>query len=317
MCGGDDRPRRAGRGEPRLVAARDDWALDGRGGRPAPARSRGRRPSTKWPRCCAICNDARVPVTAAAGRSGVSGGSVPLHGGVVLDLSALSGIVDVDDDVAGARRARRARSATSSRTSCAPSHGVTLGHWPQSIDAVDRRRLARVPRARASSRPATGRSRTWCSGSTSSSPTAPSCSTGGAPRAAVGPDLNQVFVGSEGTLGVITGARLRLHPAPPRDANGSVRGSRRFGDGLDACRRIVQRGATPAVLRLYDEIESQRNFRQRLVRAARARRRRRRDRRRGDGGRRRGVRRRSMSTRRRARRPVARAPQRRGRARSR
>src|SRR5207302_10863325 len=41
--------------------------------------------------------------------------------------------------------------------------------------------------------------------------------TGGPPRAAVGPDLNQAFVGSEGTLGVITEATLRVHPAPTAD----------------------------------------------------------------------------------------------------
>src|SRR6266508_5884063 len=45
-----------------------------------------------------VCDEARVPVTAAAGRSGVCGASVPLHGGVVLDLCALSGIVDVDGE---------------------------------------------------------------------------------------------------------------------------------------------------------------------------------------------------------------------------
>jgi alkyldihydroxyacetonephosphate synthase len=79
--------------------------------------------------------------------------------------------------------------------------------------------------------------------------------TGGAPRAAVGPDLNQLFVGSEGTLGVITGARLRVHPAP----TGEVRAAYRFpafADGLDVCRRILRRGATPAVLRLYDAIDA-------------------------------------------------------------
>ncbi len=43
-----------------------------------------------------VCNEARVPVTAAAGRSGVCGSSVPVHGGVVLDLCGLAGIRDVD-----------------------------------------------------------------------------------------------------------------------------------------------------------------------------------------------------------------------------
>src|SRR6187200_414094 len=42
------------------------------------------------------CNEARVPVTAAAGRSGVCGASVPVFGGVLLDLTAIEGIVDVD-----------------------------------------------------------------------------------------------------------------------------------------------------------------------------------------------------------------------------
>src|SRR5688572_2678062 len=44
----------------------------------------------------AVCNDATIPVTAAAGRSGVCGASVPVHGGVVLDLCGLTGIIDVD-----------------------------------------------------------------------------------------------------------------------------------------------------------------------------------------------------------------------------
>jgi alkyldihydroxyacetonephosphate synthase len=84
--------------------------------------------------------------------------------------------------------------------------------------------------------------------------------TGGqAPRAACGPDLTQLFVGSEGTLGVITEIRLRAHPRPAADRRAAYRFSN-FAAGLDACRRMVQRGATPAVLRLYDEAETRRSF---------------------------------------------------------
>ena len=84
--------------------------------------------------------------------------------------------------------------------------------------------------------------------------------TGGHPRQAAGPDLNQLFVGSEGTLGIITGARLRAHPAPDPRASGGVRLRQSFAAGLEACRRILRRGATPAVLRLYDAIEADRNY---------------------------------------------------------
>src|SRR4029453_16259428 len=80
-------------------------------------------------------------------------------------------------------------------------------------------------------------------------------STGGWPRAAAGPDLTQLFVGSEGTLGVITGARLRVHPAPTHEGQEAWT-LPSFGHGLEAMRSIVQRGATPAVLRLYDAAEA-------------------------------------------------------------
>ncbi len=66
-------------------------------------------------------------------------------------------------------------------------------------------------------------------------------------------------MGSEGTLGVITGGRFRVHPVPADEGRLAV-GFATFADGLDACRRILRRGATPAVLRLYDATESGRSF---------------------------------------------------------
>ncbi|TPW11566.1 MAG: alkyldihydroxyacetonephosphate synthase, partial [Acidimicrobiaceae bacterium] len=44
----------------------------------------------------AECAEHGIPVTAAGGRSGVNGASVPVFGGVVLDLTALQGIASVD-----------------------------------------------------------------------------------------------------------------------------------------------------------------------------------------------------------------------------
>ena len=116
------------------------------------------------------CDDARVPLTVAAGRSGVCGASMPVHGGVVLDLTALDGIVAVDD-TSLVLDVRAGTFGTPLEAALRTEHGVTLGHWPQSID------LSTVGgwlacRAWASSPPATARSRTSCSVSTSSSPTA-------------------------------------------------------------------------------------------------------------------------------------------------
>jgi alkyldihydroxyacetonephosphate synthase len=204
-----------------------------------------------------ICNEAVIPVTAAAGRSGVCGGSVPVHGGVVLDLCGLSGIVDVDQtslllDV------RAGMFGDHLEHDLRTDHGVTLGHWPQSIAlSTVGGWLACRGAGQLSTR--YGKIEDMVVGLDVVLADGTLIHTGGNPRAAVGPDLNQLFVGSEGTLGVITGARLRLHPAPTHERRAAY-GFASFEDGLDACRRILRRGATPAVLRLYDAIEGQRNF---------------------------------------------------------
>ncbi len=97
----------------------------------------------------------------------------------------------------------------------------------------------------------------WWSGSSSCSPTARSCVTGGAPAGAVGPDLTQLVLGSEGTLAVITKVWLRTHPLPAHEARAAY-SFPTFGAGIDACRSTLRAGATPAVLRLYDAEESAR-----------------------------------------------------------
>jgi alkyldihydroxyacetonephosphate synthase len=52
---------------------------------------------------------------------------------------------------------------------------------------------------------------------------------------------------------------LRVHPVPPAERRCAY-GFESFVEGLDACRRILRRGATPAVLRLYDATEADRSY---------------------------------------------------------
>ncbi|MDP1820643.1 MAG: FAD-binding oxidoreductase [Acidimicrobiales bacterium] len=205
----------------------------------------------------AICDEARIPVTAAAGRSGVCGASVPVHGGVVLDLCGLAGVVEVDAeslvlDVAAGTFGDHLEHQL--RT----EHGVTLGHWPQSVAlSTVGGWLACRSAGQLSTR--YGKIEDMVLGLDVVLADGRGICTGGAPRAAVGPDLNQLFVGSEGTLGIITSARLRLHPEPLHERRAAYTFAS-FEDGVVAMRRILQRGATPAVLRLYDPVEADRTY---------------------------------------------------------
>jgi len=81
-------------------------------------------------------------------------------------------------------------------------------------------------------------------------------STPDVPAAAAGPDLVQLIAGSEGTLGVITQATLRLAPLPQyQDYRGYLLPS--FAEGVEAARELMQSGVAPAVLRLSDEAETE------------------------------------------------------------
>ena len=74
----------------------------------------------------------------------------------------------------------------------------------------------------------------------------------GVPRHAVGPELTQLFVGSEGTLGVITRATLQLVPMPAERRFATV-AFPSVSAGIHAIRRALQAGHRPSVVRMYDE----------------------------------------------------------------
>ncbi len=206
----------------------------------------------------ALCDAERIPVTPAGGRSGVCGASIPLFGGVALDLCGLAGIGDVDATSLVADL-RAGTFGPDVEAGLRDGHGLTLGHWPQSMDlSTVGGWLACRGAGQYSNR--YGKIEDMVLGLEVVLADGRVVRTGGrGPRSATGPDLTQLFVGSEGTLGVITEGRFRVHPVPAGDGRRAF-GFGSFADGLDACRRILRRGATPAVLRLYDATESGRSF---------------------------------------------------------
>jgi alkyldihydroxyacetonephosphate synthase len=203
----------------------------------------------------AAADEARVPVTAAGGRSGVCGASVPVFGGVVLDLTGLDRIGDVDA-VSGIVEVGAGVFGPDLERVVNTEHGLTIGHFPQSFDLAT---VGGWVACRGAGQYSTryGKIEDMVVGLEVVLADGRVIRTGGAPAAAVGPDLDQVFIGSEGTLGIITRVWLRAHPV----AEAERRAAYHFptlSSGFDACRRIVRRGATPAVLRLYDGVESAR-----------------------------------------------------------
>lgn len=205
-----------------------------------------------------LCSQEGVPVTAMAGRSGVCGGAVPVFGGVALDLCGLKGIIGVDDESL-LLDVRAGAFGDVLEDELRADHGVTLGHWPQSMALST---VGGWLACRSAGQYSTryGKIEDMVVGLEVALADGRLVSLGGrGPRSAAGPDLVQVFVGSEGALGVITEARLRVHPVAA-DERHCAWSFPSFEAGLDACRRILRRGATPAVLRLYDHRESKRNF---------------------------------------------------------
>src|SRR5690606_3941896 len=168
----------------------------------------------RWPLAVPWALRGAVPppaaVSAAGGRSGVLGGSVPLYGGVVLDLCGLAGIRSVDEeslvaDVLPGTFGDRFEAELRER------HGLTCGHWPQSMTLST---VGGWIACRGAGQLSTryGKIEDLVVGLDVALADGRTITTGGFPRTATGPDLTHLFVGSEGTLGVITGARLKLRP---------------------------------------------------------------------------------------------------------
>jgi alkyldihydroxyacetonephosphate synthase len=133
-------------------------------------------------------------------------------------------------------------------------HGLTMGHWPSSFGIST---VGGWVACRGAGQLSTryGKIEDMVFGMDVVLADGSLITVGGYSRAAVGPDLLQLFIGSEGTLGVVVRVRLKLHRLPDY-GRAIAYGFETFAAGLQACRQIMQRGANPAALRLYDALES-------------------------------------------------------------
>src|SRR6478752_5783060 len=194
------------------------WATDGKVGQVAGAVA---RPSStdEVAAVLRLCNEARIPVTPAAGRSSVVGGTVPVHGGVLLDLTGLVGIESVDVE-SGLVEVWAGTFGDLFEEELQAQHGLTVGHWPQSMAlSTVGGWLACKGAGQLSNR--YGKIEDIVVGLEVVLADGTVIRTGGQPRQAVGPDLTQLFVGSEGTLGVITRAWLQAWPKPTATIRGA------------------------------------------------------------------------------------------------
>jgi alkyldihydroxyacetonephosphate synthase len=202
---------------------------------------------------------AGVAVVPFGGGTSVVGGVEALRGShpavVSLDLGALDRLVSLDErshiavfepgvQLPAAEGALNAR-------------GYTLGHFPQSYEYAT---VGGCVATRSSGQASTGYGRidAMVLGLQAICP-AGDVDLPAVPGTAAGPDLRDVFVGSEGTLGVLTKIALRVRPLPAeRRYEGFMFAS--FEQGCEALRALEQEGAAPHVARLSDEPETEVTF---------------------------------------------------------
>jgi alkyldihydroxyacetonephosphate synthase len=183
----------------------------------------------------------------------VTGAALPLRGGIVLDVCNLNRLIDYDAD-SQIVEVEAGMFGDIFEQTIQRDYGMTMGHWPSSyaISTVGGWIACRGA-GQLSTR--YGKIEDMVYGMEVVLADGSLVTVGNYARAAIGPDLQQLFIGSEGTLGIIVKARLKLHRLPDY-ARAKAYGFKSFAIGLEACRRIMQGGANPAALRLYDQLES-------------------------------------------------------------
>ena len=231
------------------------WSLAGHTARRADAVC---RPTTSLhvSAIVALCAKNSIPVTVSGGRSGVCGAAIPLFAGVVIDMTSLCGVVGVDK-ISGLIEVLPGTFGPDLEADINSKYQLSVGHFPQSFDIST---VGGWVGSRGAGQFSTryGKIDDMVAGLEVVLADGTIILTGTEPAGAAGPNLTSLFVGSEGSFGIITKVWLRAHPLPEVTKKAAFRFTT-FAAAVETMRTCVRHGATPAVLRLYDQRESKRS----------------------------------------------------------
>lgn len=201
-----------------------------------------------------------VAVVPFGGGTSVTGGVTPERGGlravISLDLVRFDELSDVDH-VSGLATLGAGLTGPAAELKLA-DHGLQIGHYPQSFPYATIGGYA-ATRSSGQSSAGYGRFDEMVRSFTIVTPSGIIHVGEASPASAAGPDLRELFLGSEGAFGIITRVRMRVHPIPEVKRYEAF-SFRTFEEGVEGVRAVEQAGAGPTVIRLSDEIESSVNL---------------------------------------------------------
>lgn len=199
----------------------------------------------------AIANYYKIPVHTWGGGSGSQGSALAMAGGITLDMKRMNRVLDFDEN--SLTISAEAGMIFQELEWVANEKGYSIMHIPSCLTcgtvggALAHRGIGIFSTKY-------GRIDDQCMNLEIVLPNGDIIHTLPVPKHAAGPDLNQIFIGSEGTLGIITKAAFKLVKLP---ATRKFRAYlfKDFSQGLQACKEIVQT-IKPSILRLFDEAET-------------------------------------------------------------
>jgi alkyldihydroxyacetonephosphate synthase len=195
-----------------------------------------------------IANDRRIPVVPWGGGSGTQGGALPTHGGIVIDLKRLNRILDINDR---SLFVRAEAGVNGGQLEWALNErGLTLPHYPASANCATLGGYL-APRGSGTISTKYGKAEDLVMSLEVVLPDGTIIRTPSVPNHASGPDFMRLFLGSEGTFGVITEATMQVAVLPETRLFRAVL-FKDVATGLEAGRRMMTSRLDPLVLRMYD-----------------------------------------------------------------